>query len=149
VSTNFSYFQSAVREMSQRPEATLYHGFLCPDFGVGRPRITWDPSSAMAWVGDGNVVIMRGTGEGQIVWSREEFKAVFQPRFIKSYDHAQAGKSRRSSGTDGPWDDTLLDHLMLRGVLTKRKVTGEQKERQTALRGLLLRKKMDKRSNVR
>lgn len=149
MSTNFSYFQSAVREMSQRPEATLYHGFLCPDFGVGRPRTTWDPASAMAWVGDGNVIIMRGAEKGQIVWPKEEFLAVFQPRFIKSYDHAQTGKNRRSSGTNGPWDDTLLDHVMLRGVLTKKKVIGEQKGRQAALRSLLLRKKMGKRTNAK
>jgi hypothetical protein len=149
VSTNFPYFQFAVRETSQRPEANLYHGFLCPDFGVGRPRITWDSASAMAWVGDGNVIIMRGTEKGQIVWPQEEFLAVFQPRFIKFYDHDQVGKNRRSSGTDGPWDDTLLEHVMIHGVLTKKKTASGQKNRQSALRGLLLRKKMDRRINVK
>jgi hypothetical protein len=135
--------------MSQRPGATLHHGFLCPDFGVGRPKVSWDPSLAMSWVADGNVIIMRGDGGGQVVWLSVGFQAAFQPRFVSSYTHEQLAKNRRSPGGDGPWDDTLLEHVMIRGVLTKNKTQNGQKDRQSALRGLLLRKKMDRWANVK
>jgi hypothetical protein len=149
VSTNSSYFRSAASEMSQRPGATLHHGFLCPDFGVGRPKVSWDPSLAMSWVEDGNVIIMRGDGAGRIVWPSEDFQAAFQPRFIVSYTHDQLSKNRRSSGNDGPWDYILLGYVMIRGVLTKNDTVGEQKNRQSALRSLLRRKKMERRANVK
>lgn len=149
MSINSSYFRSAVREMSQRPGATLHHGFLCPDFGVGRPKVSADLSLAISWVEDGNVIIMRGDGGGQIVWPSGDFQAAFQPRFVSSYTHDQLSKNRRLSGGDGPWDDTLLGHVMIRGVLTKSKTVSGQENRQNALRSLLLRKKMDRRANVK
>jgi hypothetical protein len=149
VNTNYSYFRSASHEMLQRPGAILHHGFLCPDFGVGRPKVSWDPSLAMSWVEDGNVILMRGDGGGQVVWPLVDFQAAFQPRFVRSYTHDQLAKERRSSGGDGPWDDTLLEHMMIRGVLTKNKAVSGQKNLQSALRSLLLRKKMERRTNVK
>lgn len=105
---NVKCFDGALKEVIGKggDGGLLEHGFLTPELGKDRMSVAWDTTQAMAWVRYQRDGVESVSIDGLLL-PLYEFKARFQPTFVRSYSFAQAQRKCRLTGSSGPWDTCL------------------------------------------